>query len=475
MRLPRAFLTPLLLALLPGCEADRVVRLDLPGPGDGARSMVLAVRRGEALDAYAVDLADPALSGLPPIRSGGEPVTLLARLHRGGLDALGLAPGPQRVALPGESSRSWVRRPLPEADLGLFARDLAPDDAGAWRAVEESPAGLVFDLRADPAPVAACPALEYVPLVPAGCGPGKPGWIFAIVPEPGGTALAVDLDGAMHRLTPGGIERLDARAPPGMFAAARTSTGALWLGGRGGALHVGTAEGGFRALPPRPELGTVRFLAVPTSTAAPAEVFQLGMTGVVGRLAGGGWTSWPVGARDDADFAGDLLWTGPGQAVALASPRQGIVRVAADRPPRAIPYEAQAALSSLALLDGRLFAIANLGVLVEQERVTGRFAERGGTALNLNGVRDLAPFAGGLLMVGRQGGVIGEGGTLLARLWRPDDRLCPGPALDTDDVAWAVTVSGESAYVVSGPLDVGSLEHPFPDTCARVGVLRVAR
>ena len=417
------------LALIAGCSTE-VVELALPDP-EGTHAVLVGLLYRDELSVFAVDRdATPDRWTLPGVPRLTGDARLFAMLYTSSLADLGLAPGKVQLDPAG------VDPPVPE--IGVYEAAVTAGVAGRWRDLPALPPELQFKL-----PVSTTQGHCRSLAVSARVLP-TPGRVMAAVAEPAGGIFALNVLGEGFRITRSEVTELGAVGPLGAFGAARTATGAVYLGGLLGQLWVGTPEGGFEALTPRPHHETIRYLATSAPGVAPPEVYALARTGALERRRGGAWADIPLTPGDAADRWGALLWRGPGRVAAVAPLSNVLSLVDEDRVREVhVDLSVYGDLSSLAELKGQLYGVGGQGAILRfEDDAFGMDGKLAGARFNL----EMRALGEGLLVASR--------GTQL-RHYIPGNPPCPMVRpVDEDKVAWASVVAGDTAYVFFADSDI---------------------
>lgn len=309
----------LALGLLAGCYGVNIEQVAPPlSPGDGVRSVVLALEADELLEVYAVEVVEGTLEA---------PVELSRRLPRGAdvhVEALRYTQVLAQLGLPAgrlTESLSPTSGPLPESlpVLGLSLR--AQEGAGTWAELSSRSQQLAA-FRVERPPTACARFEGELVMLDT---PAPPIW--AVEAEPGVPWLGLhpyDDDVAL-RLGP------DATTRHPLGFEGRTG---LPLGD--GRVLLGTYDSSLRFVRLTPavalekevrlsEPATVQAVAGSTTT---QDYFVLSIDGVLFHFDGTRVevvyrTSQPRAVR----ISGDVLWAGPAEALVTWHSENGVVRV----------------------------------------------------------------------------------------------------------------------------------------------------
>lgn len=311
---------PLLaLGLLGGCYAVSVEQIAPPlSPGDGVRSVVLALEADELLEVYAVEVVEGALEA---------PVELSRRLPRGAdvhVEALRYTQGLAQLGLPAgrlTESLSPTSGPLPESLPVLGLRLRAQEGAGTWAELAERSQKLAA-FRVERPPTACARFEGDVVMLDS---PGQPMWGLEVEPGVPWLGLHPSDDDVALRIGPDGTTR----HPLGFKGrtALPLGDGQVWLGAYDSQLRrVRLAPSVSLEQAVRlPEPATV--MAIAGSTTA-SDYFVLSIDGVLFHFDGTRAevvyrTSQPRTVR----VSGDVLWAGPAEALVTWHSERGVVRV----------------------------------------------------------------------------------------------------------------------------------------------------
>lgn len=312
-------LAPLLLG---ACHS--VVVLDAPSLGAArAALVVVAPPDGEALGAYAVDLAAEAAW---PDLSVQPPSTVVTLAYSCDVARLGLTPGWQALQDPAAQQDL-----LPPPAL-VLASEVDEASSTAWTQAAQLSDAVVRRLRRLPlTPAARCRAagarFESRVLTVPNDGHGPPAFLVSVDER---RALAGTRDGKLYQVDlDGTITRLESRErwPDPYVGAHRTSDGILWLVTAMGQVARGTIEQGFETITSTtafPEQGRI---AVTGSTGgAPFELFAEGEGDndrrLFARFDGVRWEQL-ASVEWDGIFLPAVAWVGPGEAVAIGAGQSG--------------------------------------------------------------------------------------------------------------------------------------------------------
>ncbi|MCC7381936.1 MAG: hypothetical protein IT384_08910 [Deltaproteobacteria bacterium] len=311
-------LSPLLLG---ACHS--VVVLDAPSLGSArAALVVVAPPDGEALGAYAVDLAADAVW---PDLSVQPPSTVLTLAYTCDVARLGLAPGWQALQDPA------AQQDLLPPPAVVLATEVEEASSSAWALQAQLPDSVVRRLRRLPlTPAARCRAagarFESRVLAVPNDGHGPPAFL---VPVDERRTLAGTRDGKLYQVDlDGTITRLVSRErwPDPYVGAHRTSDGILWLVTAEGQVARGTLEQGFETVTSTTAFPQQQRIAVTGSTGgAPFELFAEGVADdrrLFARFDGVRWQ--PLASVEwDGIFLPAVVWVGPGEAVAIGAGESG--------------------------------------------------------------------------------------------------------------------------------------------------------
>jgi hypothetical protein len=313
MRSPAVFV----FALCSCVGAPRVIELP---PTDRAATAVYVIA-AEGVDPIVVvaDLA-PTSETLPELsRQRGERIELYAFHYGCPIDVLGLKKGRQALAAEGH--------PIPPAQAALTSV-LSDEGQSAWAAIDQRAPEAIRAIRIEREIRCARFRMERIAIPGTGSTSTAAESLlyptFA-VPLDADTLLVAINNGQFFRVTRSTYEPVDMPPDTPHLTYFQRDDGTLYFYGPRGRFaqgHIDSIEGPWTPLPESPRrIGSyLAWLAGPTRSSEPLELFMLNEGGVFARFDGTAWTELDFTFVRANDLAfGGVAYVAPGEAVAVTS------------------------------------------------------------------------------------------------------------------------------------------------------------